>query len=382
MTSEAGQSGGRSVDEHWMRQALALATETIGLASPNPVVGCVLVRGEGAVVGRGAHVYDQLDHAEIVALKEAGAEARGAIAYVTLEPCSHTGRTGPCAEALVRAGVARVVVATEDPNPAVSGGGLVRLREAGVAVTVGVLAEQARQINDGFARHIRRGLPFVTLKAGLSLDGRIAPAPAERLGSAGTIYLTSPHSLVAVQRMRHGSDAVLTGIGTVLADDPLLTDRSGLLRRRALLRVILDPALRLPVASQLVSSAGGDVLVYTADAKTGRAEALREAGVEVEQAPVVEGGSRLDLGAILRLLGERRGVVNLLAEGGSRLNRTLLGEALVDKLCLFYAPMFLGEQGVPLVAGAGSLHPEMALASLTRSGDDFCFEAYLRDPWR
>ncbi len=368
-------------DVRWMRQALTLAGKSTGLASPNPLVGCVLVRG-GVAVGRGAHLYDQLDHAEIVALKQAGPYAHRATAYVTLEPCSHVGRTGPCADALLRAGVERVVVATVDPNPLVAGQGIARLRDAGLPVTVGVLADQARQLNDGFARYIRRQLPFVTLKAGLSLDGRIAPQAAESPEPAATTYLTSPYSLVAVQRMRHAADAILTGIGTVLDDNPLLTDRTGLPRRRPLLRVILDSALRLPLDSRLVSSAQGDLLLYTVDAHNARANALRSAGVEIEQVPTLEGTSRLDLRAVLVSLGERRSILNLLAEGGSRLNRVLLAEELVDKLCLFYAPLFLGEGGVPLIAGQGSFHPPITASSLTRSGDDFCFEAYLRDPWR
>jgi diaminohydroxyphosphoribosylaminopyrimidine deaminase/5-amino-6-(5-phosphoribosylamino)uracil reductase len=367
-------------DARWMRQALGLAERSVGLASPNPVVGCVLVQSE-TVVGRGAHIYDELDHAEVVALKQAGGEARGATAYVTLEPCSHIGRTGPCAEALVRAGVARVVVATVDPNPLVSGRGIEILRDGGIAVTVGVLAEQARQINDGFARFIRRRLPFVTLKAGVSLDGRIAPAPAEIAATGATEYLTAVPSLAAVQRMRHASDAILCGIGTVLDDNPLLTDRSGLPRRRPLLRVVLDSGLRLPLDSRLVESAQGDLLLYTTDAGSATAEALRRAGVEVEQVRTSEGSARVDLRAVLVSLGERRGVLNVLAEGGSRLNRVLLAEELVDKLCLFYAPMFLGEDGVPLVAGGGRLQPQLSGVSLGRSGEDFCFEAYLRDPW-
>jgi diaminohydroxyphosphoribosylaminopyrimidine deaminase/5-amino-6-(5-phosphoribosylamino)uracil reductase len=369
-----------AADARWMRQALGLAEKSVGLASPNPVVGCVLVQGE-TVVGRGAHIYDELDHAEVAALKQAGGEARGATAYVTLEPCSHIGRTGPCAEALVQAGVGRVVVATVDPNPLVSGRGIALLREAGIAVTVGVLAEQARQINDGFARFIRRKLPFVTLKAGLSLDGRIAPAPLEAAAGV-TDYLTSGPSLAAVQRMRHASDAILCGIGTVLDDNPLLTDRSGLARRRPLLRVVLDSALRLPLDSRLVESAQGDLLLYTTDARNARADALRKAGVEIEEVRTIEGGARVDLRAVLVSLGERRGVLNVLAEGGSRLNRVLLAEELVDKLCLFYAPMFLGEDGVPLVAGGGRLKPQLSGVSIGRSGEDFCFEAYLRDPWR
>jgi diaminohydroxyphosphoribosylaminopyrimidine deaminase/5-amino-6-(5-phosphoribosylamino)uracil reductase len=359
-----------------MGEALRLAEATVGLASPNPMVGCVLVAG-GQVVGQGAHIYDRMDHAEVVALREAGDRARGATAYVTLEPCSHTGRTGPCADALIRAGVARVVVATADPNPLVSGRGLDRLREAGIAVEAGVLGEPARRLNDGFARHIRSGLPLGTLKAGVSLDGRIAPGA--RIAAPGkTTYLTSPESLAAVQGMRHAADAVLTGIGTVLHDDPLLTDRSGLPRRRPLLRVVLDSALRLPLDSRLAASAQGDLLVYTVDAGSAKAEALRAAGVMVEE--VAAGGGGLDLRAMLASLG-RRGILNLLAETGSRLNRVLLEENLADRLCLFYAPIFLGDAGVPLVAGTVALKPELTSTSLTRSGGDFCLTGYLRDPW-
>jgi diaminohydroxyphosphoribosylaminopyrimidine deaminase/5-amino-6-(5-phosphoribosylamino)uracil reductase len=379
MTSDAGHSDSEDEDARWMRQALTLAENSLGLASPNPVVGCVLVK-DAVEIGHGAHIYDNLDHAEIVALKQAGEQARGVTAYVTLEPCSHTGRTGPCADALIRAGVARVVVATVDPNPIVSGRGIARLREAGIEVASGVLAEQARALNDGFAHFIRRKSPFVTLKAGLSLDGRIAPGPPSPSAPAATVYLTSPESLARVQRMRHAADAVLSGIGTVLHDDPLLTDRSGLPRRRTLLRVVLDSSLRLPLDSRLVAGAQGDLLLYTANAGSARAEALRNAGVEIEEVGVKEGTALPDLQAVLRSLGERE-IVNLLAEGGSRLNRVLLEEQLVDKLCLFYAPLFLGELGVPMVAGPGILRPQMSARSLTRFGDDFCFEAYLRDPW-
>ncbi len=373
-----------SADARWMRQALGLAEATVGLASPNPQVGCVLVKGS-TVVGRGAHHYEARDHAEIVALKDAGERARDATAYVTLEPCSHTGRTPPCAEALLRAGIARVVVATGDPNPLVNGKGIGLLREAGVPVTVGVLPEQARALNDGFARWIRKGLPFVTLKAGVSLDGRIAPSRAA--WAPGSVrYLTGPRSLMAVQKLRHAADAVVTGIGTVLADDPLLSDRSGAPRRRPLLRVVLDTELRLPLASRLVGSAQGDVLVLTGrtGGREGRVLELEAASIAVRSVGASAEG-RLDLGEVLRLLGGEFRVLNLLAEGGSRLNRALLaGEPraqAADKLSLFYAPLFLGERGVPLLAGE-SVPLEVRRASLGESGADFRIDAYLRDPWR
>ena len=377
----------RNPDIRWMRQALQLAESSIGLASPNPRVGCVLVR-HGVAVGRGTHRYDAKDHAEIVALREAGAQAQGATAYVTLEPCSYTGRTGPCAEALLRAGVARVVVATGDPNPQVNGMGLNLLRKSGVPVTVGVLAEQARALNDGFARWIARKLPFVTLKAGLSLDGRIAPS-RESKAPGSVAYLTGARSLLAVQKLRHASDAVLTGIGTVLEDNPLLTDRSGGARRRGLLRVVLDSDLRLPVSSRLVQTAQNDVLVCTAPSsgdsrREGRCAALETAGVQVCTVPTLPNG-HLRISSVLQLLGKSYDVLNLLTEGGSQLNGSLLeGEddgPLVDKLCLFYAPMFLGEAGVPLIAGALPSPVELRRFTTAESGSDFRFEAYLRDPW-
>ena len=393
-SADPGRDPGRDPDARWMRHALELAEASVGLASPNPHVGCVLVR-HGIVVGRGAHHYDRKDHAEAVALREAGEQARGATAYVTLEPCAHTGRTPPCAQALIGAGVARVVAATGDPFPLVNGRGLALLREAGIAVTVGVLESQARALNDGFARFVLKGLPLVTLKAGVSLDGRIAPPRSEK-APGSVAYLTGAHSLLAVQKLRHASDAVLTGIGTVLEDNPLLTDRSGGARRRPLLRVVLDSRLRLPVESQLVRTARadpGDLLIFTVDAPGDRAHAerrqvLEAAGVRVRSVGTASAGG-LDLRAVLRLLAEEHQVLNLLVEGGSRLNRALLaGDGpdgagqIADKLCLFYAPMFLGEAGVPLVAGELPLPLEMRRSVISESGSDFRLEAWLRDPWR
>jgi diaminohydroxyphosphoribosylaminopyrimidine deaminase/5-amino-6-(5-phosphoribosylamino)uracil reductase len=223
-------------DEQWMERALRQAERSVGLASPNPAVGCVLVR-DGALVGEGFHEYDRRDHAEIVALRQAGPLAQGATAYVTLEPCTHQGRTGPCADALIAAGVARVVVATADPNPVVHGKGLARLRAAGVEVTSGVLEEPARRINDGFAKIVTSFLPFVTMKVAATLDGRIAPADRS---VRGHFWISGEEARTEVHRMRHAADALMVGVGTIIADDPLLTDRSDLPRRRQLLRVVLD----------------------------------------------------------------------------------------------------------------------------------------------
>src|SRR5438105_1722593 len=215
-----------------MQHALALARKGIGLVSPNPVVGCVIVR-EGQIVGEGFHQYDWRDHAEIVALKSAGDKARGATLYVTLEPCNHTGRTGPCTEAIIAAGVQRVVAAMEDPNPVNSSQGLERLRTAGIEVFTGVCEDEARRLNEAFACWIRTKKPFVTLKSALTLDGQLA-LPGQKAGKRRE-WISSEESRKEVQRMRHAADAVVTGIGTILADDPLLTDRTGVSRRRRLL---------------------------------------------------------------------------------------------------------------------------------------------------
>ncbi len=372
-----------ALDEHWMRQALALAEESVGLASPNPRVGCVLVK-DGKPIGAGAHHYDAKDHAEVVALKQAGGEAQGATAYVTLEPCAHTGRTGPCALALVQARVARVVVATGDPFPQVNGRGLGILRDAGIEVATGVLRDAAQALNHGFASVVRRGLPYVTLKAGVSLDGRIAPYGAE----PGQVhYLTSDPSLRAVQRMRHGSDALLTAMGTILSDNPSLTDRSGLPRRRPLLRVVLDAKLRIPHGSRLLASAQNDVLLLTTEPESSpRHRELRERGVRVQTlAPDAEG--HVDLRAAFRYLAAECGVLNVLAEGGSNLTRALLtggGHAggYVDRLTLFYAPVLLGERGVPLLAGETSLTLHPLAQRIGTSGPDTRVDLDLRDPWR
>jgi diaminohydroxyphosphoribosylaminopyrimidine deaminase/5-amino-6-(5-phosphoribosylamino)uracil reductase len=368
-----------------MGRALELAWATVGLASPNPQVGCVLVR-DGEVVGEGAHVYDEFDHAEIVALKQAGDRARGATAYVTLEPCNHHGRTGPCSGALIAAGVRRVVAATVDPNPQVSGQGIARLRAAGVEVAVGTCEAEARAANDAFARWIRTGRPLVTLKAGLSADGMLAPPPAKR-AERETYWITGTEARAEVQRMRHAADAVLTGVGTVLADDPMLTDRSGLLRRRSLLRVVLDSRLRMPLDSKLVRSASGDVLVVCGkEAETERAEALEAAGVEVARVEVMRFAGidgRLDLEAVLDLLGSRE-ILSVLLECGSELNGAFLWAELVDKVALFYSQTKLGKGAVPFAAWFEEPSDvEGRLKRMTGApfGADQCVSGVLRDPW-
>ncbi len=370
-----------------MQRALQLARATVGLASPNPQVGCVVVRTgqiRDLIVGEGAHIYDERDHAEIVALRQArdrGADLSGATAYVTLEPCSHHGRTGPCADALIAAGVRRVVVATVDPNPQVSGRGIARLRAAGIDVALGILQPEARAINDAFARFIQSHRPLVTLKAALSADGMLAPPASARIEKQPH-WLTGPESRAEVQRMRHAADAVLTGIGTVLADDPLLTDRSGLPRRRPLLRVVLDALLRTPLDSQLVRSAQGDVLIFCgANAEPDHAAALESAGVAIER--IASQGGRLDLNAVHAALAARQ-VLSLLLECGSELNGIFLAQDLVDKVVLFHAPTALGAGALPFAAGVGPPSVlEQSLKRITRInfGPDTCVAGSLRDPW-
>jgi len=243
-----------------MDEALELARRGVGRTSPNPAVGAVVVRN-GEVIGRGFHTYGQMKHAEILALEEAGDRARGATLFLTLEPCSHQGRTPPCADALVAAGVARVVAAMEDPNPLVAGQGFRRLQDAGIAVEVASeYAGEASQLNEAFVHSMRSGLPLVTLKAALTLDGKIA-APEDNTG-----WITSERARAHVQQIRHNADAILTGIGTVIADDCLLTDRTGLERSRPLLRMVADSTLRIPLDSKLVTSASGDVAILTTSA--------------------------------------------------------------------------------------------------------------------
>src|ERR1700726_1271928 len=262
-----------------MQRAMSLASKATGLASPNPLVGCVLVR-EGQIVGEGFHQYDGRDHAEVVAIKSGGEKARGSTLYVNLEPCNHTGRTGPCTEAIIKAGVQRVVASIDDPNPVAAGGGFGRLRAAGIEVFAGVVEEEARRLNEPFAKWIRKKRPFVTLKSAMTLDGQLALPQAGRRKSS--TWITSEESRAEVHRMRHASDALLTGIGTILADDPLLTDRSGLPRRRRLLRVILDSKLRLSPRARIVKTADDDLLVFTNEPlRAARARALQKAGVEI-----------------------------------------------------------------------------------------------------
>jgi diaminohydroxyphosphoribosylaminopyrimidine deaminase/5-amino-6-(5-phosphoribosylamino)uracil reductase len=360
-------------DIRFMQRALELAHQGVGLASPNPTVGCVIVN-EAQIVGEGFHQYDWRDHAEVVALKTAGDRARGATAYVTLEPCNITGRTGPCVQALLKAGIARVVAATRDPNPQVSGGGFEVLRAAGVTVSVGLCEAAARKLNQGFACWIRSGRPFVTLKSAMTLDGQLALAKQRRTKKRE--WITSEDSRAEVQRLRHAADAVLTGIGTVLADDPLLTDRSGLPRRRRLLRVVLDSKLRLSPKSRIVKSADEDLLVFTTvPPKALKARRLEAAGAELMRVAAKRGA--LDFGSVLRQLGQRD-ITNVLLEAGPRLNGAAFKSGLVDRAFLFYGPKIAGHSQVPFSMSAGVAEIRFREKTFHEFGADFAIDGLLR----
>jgi diaminohydroxyphosphoribosylaminopyrimidine deaminase / 5-amino-6-(5-phosphoribosylamino)uracil reductase len=359
----------------YMDQALALAREGVGRTSPNPAVGAVLVR-DGEVVGRGSHTWAGLKHAEILALDEAGERARGATLYINLEPCSHQGRTGPCADALIAAGVTRVVAAMEDPSPLVRGDGFRRLRDAGIEVEIAKeYAEAAAKINEPFAHFMRTGKPLVMLKAALTLDGKIA-APEDNRG-----WITSERARAHVQTLRHSTDAILTGIGTVLGDDCLLTDRSGIDRARPLLRIVLDSQLRLATTSKMVQSCRDDVLVVTTSAGSkSRRQALEEHGVRVLVADGQSGRTGLRQ-VVDHLAGER--YQSLMIEAGSRVNWAALESGIVDKIFFYYAPKILGGlQSLPVVGGAGRKRRkdairfrDLKLHQIT--ADEFAVEAYM-----
>jgi diaminohydroxyphosphoribosylaminopyrimidine deaminase / 5-amino-6-(5-phosphoribosylamino)uracil reductase len=380
-------------DEDFLRRALDLARKGIGLTSPNPNVGAVIVAENGEVVGAATHTYDGVKHAEVLALEQAGARARGATLYVNLEPCSHQGRTPPCADALIAAGIRRVIAGVLDPNPLVSGRGFQRLREAGISVASGLLVDDCLHINEAFANFIRRRTPLVTLKTAMTLDGKIAPPPGESenptaLGSASVSggWITSDVARAHVQELRHQSDAIMVGVGTIIADDPLLTDRSGRPRRRPLLRVIVDSRLRLPLESRVAGTAQNDLLVVSSFAEENRKQVLRDHGIRVEQLRPATPDGRPDLIGLMQLLGELE-ITSLLIEGGAMINWAALHSGIVDKVFFYYAPKILAGTGaIPFATTRGfrTLNDAAYAHSirLHRFGEDFAVEGYLRDPYR
>jgi diaminohydroxyphosphoribosylaminopyrimidine deaminase/5-amino-6-(5-phosphoribosylamino)uracil reductase len=364
------------MNRDYMAEALALARRGTALTSPNPMVGAIIVR-DGEIVGRGFHTWAERRHAEIIALEEAGESAKGATIYVTLEPCAHTGRTGPCADALIAAGIAKVVVASEDPNPLVAGEGLRRLRASAIDVEMSLEhREAADKLNEAFLHFMRTGRPLVTLKSALTLDGKIA-APEDNSG-----WITSERARTHVQVLRHASDSIITGIGTVLSDNPLLSDRSDFPRARPLLRVVLDSTLRIPLTSKIVQSAKGDLLIATTSAASPeRRKALEARGIEVRSFDGPHG--RVDIRDLISLLGERR-CLSAMLEAGSKVNWAALECGAVDKVFLYYAPKILGGmESLPMAGGAGRMS-RMDAIQLHRTilhpipPDEFAVEAYIR----
>ena len=340
-------------DHRYMARALQLAQKGLYTTDPNPRVGCVIVRDE-QIVGEGFHLRAGEPHAEINALNDAGEKAQGATAYVTLEPCSHIGRTGPCAVALQEAKVSRVVIAMVDPNPQVSGRGIRLLEEAGIEVAVGLLEIEARVLNPGFIARMTQQRPFVRLKMAMSLDGRTA------MGSGESQWITGPEARTQVQRLRARSSAILSGVESLIMDDSRLTLRAEQLQldnadevvRRQPLRVILDTHLRLPLAAACLSEPGRTLVITTPDHSEEKRERLTEAGAEVQVLPAGSDG-RIDLEVMLQWLAENEQVNELLVETGATLAGAMLDAALVDELQLFVAPTLLGGEARPLFALPG-----------------------------
>lgn len=360
-----------------MARALELAARARGRTSPNPMVGAVVVSGD-AVIAEGHHARAGEPHAETIALQQAAAAARGADLYVSLEPCAHHGRTPPCVEAIIGAGVARVFAAMRDPNPRVDGRGIARLRQAGLAVSVGLLGEEAARLNEVYCKHVTTGLPHVTLKIGMSLDGKTAT----RSGDAR--WITGEESRRRVHELRNVSDAVLVGIGTVLADDPDLTTRLPGVECHHPHRVVIDSRLRIPNKARVLQhrNKGRTILVAGPHAPEARARELRGLGAEII---VVDGGERrVEPAAVMARLAAL-GITSVLVEGGSEIAASCLDAGVVDKLVFFIAPLIIGGRDAPPVVGgrgAGPLAEALRLCDVrwSAAGEDIMVEAHPREP--
>lgn len=357
-------------DEAYMKEAMALAATARGRTAPNPMVGAVVV-ADGEVVGRGYHARAGTPHAEVLALAEAGSAARGATLYTTLEPCAHWGRTPPCADTIIERGICRVVSALEDPDPQVSGRGHARLREAGIAVEIGLMEEPARRLNEAYIKHRTAGLPLVALKWAMSLDGKIAGRRGEETA------ITGPSARSVAHELRNQYDAVLVGIGTVLADDPRLTCR--LPGGRNPLRVVLDSTLRIPLDAEVVRGARDTptLVATTARASAERARVLLACGVEV----LTVGSERVELRALLEVLAGR-GLLSVLVEGGAAVHAAFLEAGFADRVYAFVAPMLLGGPDTPApVEGADLLGRGAPLrlreVSMRQAGEDVLIEGKL-----
>ncbi|RED61585.1 bifunctional diaminohydroxyphosphoribosylaminopyrimidine deaminase/5-amino-6-(5-phosphoribosylamino)uracil reductase RibD [Cohnella lupini] len=356
-------------DEFYMRLALNLAEGASGQTGVNPVVGCV-VANNGRIVGMGAHLKRGEGHAEVLALDMAGDQANGATAYVTLEPCSHFGKTPPCCDRLIAEGVSRVVVAALDPNPLVAGQGVKRLRDAGVEVEVGILQAEAVDQNEAFRKYIVTGMPFITLKTALSLDGRIATHAGH------SRWITGAEAREAVHTLRHRNAGIMVGVDTVIADDPELTTRLSVPGLHPT-RIVVDSKLRIPESSRVLNEAARTIVLTTDRAEQAKAQRLIELGAEVYRSGDV---SRVDLARSMKWLGEN-GISSVLLEGGGVLNGAMLEAGLVDKLMLFYAPLIVGGEGSPSAfafKGPEAMSSALRLTrvSMQHFGEDWCVTGY------
>jgi len=359
-----------------MKLALELAKKAEGFTSPNPLVGAVIVKDGGEIAGTGYHTRAGAPHAEIEALREAGEKARGAALYVNLEPCCHHGRTGPCTEAIIAAGIRKVVVAMTDPNPLVAGKGIARLRQAGTEVVTGVLAAEAARLNEVFIKYITAGLPFVVLKAAVSLDGKIAT----RLGESR--WITGQEARLCGHRLRHRYDAILVGVNTVLLDNPSLTVRLPEGRGKDPVRVVVDSCARTPPGAKIINqpSAAPTLIAVTPEAPAERVAALVMAGAEIITAPPDEKG-RVNLPLLMKELAGRE-ITSVLVEGGAEVHASALEAGIVDKVVWFIAPLIIGGKEAPGPVGgrgAGRLNEAFPLRDIfvRRTGEDICVEGYV-----
>lgn len=355
-------------DEKFMRQAIELAKRGEGWTAPNPLVGAVILN-KGEVVGAGFHQKAGTPHAEIHALAAAKERAKGGTIYVNLEPCCHYGKTPPCTDALIKAGIKRVVMAMTDPNPKVAGGGIKKLREAGIEVVTGVLEREAQRLNEVFLKQITEKRPFIALKAAVTLDGKIAT----KVGSSK--WITGEDARESAHKLRHRYDSIMVGIGTVLADDPLLNTRIKGLKNP--IKVVIDSNLKTPLDAQVLNLKNAPVIIFTAKSleENSKARNLLEKGVEIIACPGVEG--KVDLALVLKVLYDKK-ITSILVEGGAKINGTFFEQKLIDKIYLFMAPKLVGSHLAPGMMGGlgiGEMQDAVKIEDLTveKIGQDFLF---------
>mgnify|MGYP001268946401 CR=1 FL=1 len=362
-----------TINKVYMQLALSLAKMGLGFTSPNPMVGAVIVK-DGQIIGQGYHQKAGTPHAEVHALREAGYKARGATLYVTLEPCVHFGRTPPCTDAIIQAGIKHVIIAARDPNPLVAGRGIQKLQDAGITLTVGFMEQEALRLNEVFNKFITTALPFVVLKSAITLDGKIATAAGH------SQWITGEEARQYGHRLRHQYDAILVGVGTVIADNPKLTTRLYNTEGKNPIRVILDSTARIPLSSHvLTDNAAETIIAVTPEAPEERIKALSATGVKVVVMPSCDG--RVDFGALITELGSR-GITAIFIEGGATVNAAALRANLVDKIHFFIAPKIIGDHAAPgpfASLGINNLEHavKLSIGTVEKIGDDLHIEAYV-----